>query len=145
MWELPLDRKNGPPRGRGEIGHSQPYTCAHWMTGYPEEAEARSGIFVPCETPKKKLLPPSALPIPPLVLPTPGPRPCQHLHNHTKEKHRPLSLKAKVQACHPAVYVSMPRNGHNSTQGEDVVECLGHDLEEGGGKPYHKEMFLCRC
>ena len=35
------------------------------MTGYPQgsEAETRSGIFVPYETPKKKLLPPTALPI----------------------------------------------------------------------------------
>ena len=32
LWELPLDRKNGQSRGRGEIGHSQLYTrLAQWQ------------------------------------------------------------------------------------------------------------------
>lgn len=68
------------------------------MTGYPQGAEAEtwSGIFVPYETLKKKLLPPCALPIRLWVLPTSGPRPCQHLHSHTMENCRPLPLNAKV-------------------------------------------------
>lgn len=138
MWELPQDRKGDKSRGRDEIGHSQLYICLGWMTGYPEEAEAetRSGIFVPYETPKNKLLPPSALPIPVLVLPPPGPTapPTCIWPHHGKlkasvpESQVPSLLSGSI--CGSAPKREWSHKGN-------VAETQGLDLWESGSLTWH--------
>ena len=146
MWELPLDRKNGQSRGRGEIGHSQLYTCPGSMTGYPEGAEAEtwSGISVPCETPKKKLL------LPLLCPSSSGPASCwpQALPTWTQPHHG--KLQASVSECKvPSLSSGSIYGGTHKWAQFQVWRGCGRrlvlDLGDGGGKLYHKEMSLLRC
>ena len=94
------------------------------MTGYPEgaEGETRSGIFVPCETPKNEPLPPTALPILPLVLSAPGPRDPPTFPQPPHGKLQPFL----------AVSAEVPINGYNPLEGM-LQKPLSLSLKTRGG------------